>query len=119
MFGFAGEGFYGIAVVGRNIDGLQRDTIFIHNDIYRNLDDPAISCGNGLPLADDIGAVIEDLTRSGRGTFAETGHKTGGIANDSADSRARGTTGGRTRLARISDAHDVRIRGAARSEHSG
>ena len=101
------------------MNGLQRDTILIHNDIYRYLDDTAIGCGNGLPLADDIGTVIENFTRSGRGTYAETGHKTGGIANDSADSRARGTTGGRPRLTRISDAHDVGIRGAARSEHSG
>jgi len=98
---------------------LQGDTILIHNDIYRYLNDPSIGGGNGLPLADDIGAVIEDLTRSGRGTFTETGHKTGGIANDSADSRARGTTGCRTRLTRISDTHDIGIRGTARSEHSG
>lgn len=101
------------------MDGLQRDTILIHNDIYRYLDDASIGGGNGLPLADNVGAVIENLTRSGRGTFAETGHKAGGIANDSADSCAGGTTGGRTRLTRICDAHDVGIRGTARSEHSG
>lgn len=101
------------------MDGLQGDTILIHNDIYRNLDDPAISCGNGLPLADDISPVIEDLPGSGRGAFADTGYKTGGIANDSANRSAYSTAGSRTRLLRIGDAHFIGIRGAARSEYSG